>query len=368
MMPLFFYGTLRHRALLDIVLDAAEHLRITPARLPGYAVRAVAEGPFPGIVAEAGAVAEGLLVQGLRAEDVARLDFYEGGFDYTLTDVVLEDGQAARVYLHGTGRWTLLEPWSLERWVQDWGALTCHAAREVMGYFGTRSAGQVAAMFPAIRTRAWAQVNALSSRHGQGLMQGRVEVLDRRRVYGQFFALDEFDLRHERFSGAMSDPLARAVFVGMDAAIVLPYDPVRDRVLLVEQLRMGPLGRGDPAVWQVEPIAGHVDPGERPEDAARREAREEAGLELGKLYPVAQAYASPGNSTEFYYIFAGIADLPDDAAVRGGLASEDEDIRAHLVTFEALMTLCDTQRAANAPLVAAAYWLARHRARLRASA
>ena len=30
-----------------------------------------------------------------------------------------------------------------------------------------------------------------------------------------------------------------------DAVTVLPYDPVRDRVLLVEQFRAGPYGRGD---------------------------------------------------------------------------------------------------------------------------
>ncbi len=137
------------------------------------------------------------------------------------------------------------------------------------------------------------------------------------------------------------------------------------RVLLVEQIRMGPLARGDHTCWQLEPIAGHIDPGETPQAAARREALEEAGITLGTLEPVGNVYASPGNATEFFHIFVGLADLPDHIIGTGGLASEGEDIRSHLMSFDDLMALADAQALANAPLVASAYWLARHRERLR---
>jgi nudix-type nucleoside diphosphatase (YffH/AdpP family) len=166
----------------------------------------------------------------------------------------------------------------------------------------------------------------------------------------------------------MTDVLERAVFVATDAALVLPYDPVRDRVMLVEQLRMGPVARGDRAQWQLEPIAGRVDPGESPEDAAHREAQEEAGLTLRKLEKIAEVYASPGDSTEFFYIYLGLADLPDGSTGVNGLEVENEDIRSHLIGFDALMTMVDQLEAANAPLVIAAYWLARHRERLRLEA
>jgi nudix-type nucleoside diphosphatase (YffH/AdpP family) len=155
------------------------------------------------------------------------------------------------------------------------------------------------------------------------------------------------------------------VFRPPDAALVMPYDPVRDRVLLVEQVRMGPLVRGDRRVWQLEPIAGHIDPGESPEEAARREALEEANIALESLEPVAQSYTSPGNSTEFSYLFVALADLPDERAGQGGLDCENEDIRSHLVSFDALMELCDSLQIANSPLLVGAYWLARHRERLR---
>lgn len=369
MRDLFFYGTLRHLPLLEIVMGApASLLDLQDAVLPDHAILSVNEGPFPMIRTEKGHEAKGLLLRGLTDAQIIRLDFYEGSFAYDLRHVTLADGQEAEVYFPQPGQWTPQEPWSLANWQTDWAEISCHAAREVMGYLGHRDRDAVARMFPMIRARAASKVNAARSRHGQGTMQGRIEVETQDRAYSHFFALDDIRLRHERFDGSMSGTLDRAVFIAADAAILLPYDPVRDRVLLVEQMRMGPFARGDRACWQLEPIAGRVDAGETPLQAARREAQEEAGLILGEVETVAEVYASPGNSTEFYYIFCGHADLPDGVTGIGGLETEDEDIRSHILSFDALLALVEGQGAANAPLVLATYWLARHRDRLRATA
>ncbi len=366
MKNLFFYGTLRHLALLEIVMGrGAATLDVVAAVLPNHLVTSVAEGPFPTIAYSTDDTADGVLVRGLNTDDIARLDFYEGSFDYDLKSVTLADGQCAEVYFPQVGRWTPQAPWDLAHWEAEWAELSCHAAREVMGYMGRKTRDEVDAMFPMIRKRAGSKVNAGQSLHGAGTMHGKVDVIRRHRSYAHFFALDEMQVRHEQFDGTMSDTLDRAVFIAADAAILLPYDPVRDRVLLVEQMRMGPLARGDTSCWQLEPIAGHIDAGESPQQAALREAEEEAGLNLSALEKVAQVYASPGNSTEFYYIFVGLADLPDGVEGTGGLASEGEDIKSHVMSFDTLMTLIDRLEAANAPLVLAAYWLARNRERLR---
>jgi ADP-ribose pyrophosphatase len=178
--------------------------------------------------------------------------------------------------------------------------------------------------------------------------------------------VEEYDLRFRRFDGEMSREVLRAAFISADAVTVLPYDPVRDRVLLIEQFRVGPFARGDGQAWQIEPIAGRIDAGETPEDAARREAVEEAGLSLGELLAVAQYYPSTAAVSEYLYSYVALCDLPDGVAGVFGVAHEAEDIRGHLVSFEALMALVASGEVANAPLILTALWLQRERARLRA--
>ncbi|MGJ8545492.1 MAG: NUDIX domain-containing protein [Sulfitobacter sp.] len=365
MRNLFFYGTLRHLPLLELVLGRGlDHIKQSPAVLGDYAALSVAEGPFPALTAQSGARAEGVFVEGLDARDIARLDFYEGSFAYDLIETRLEGGQMAEVYLPQPGRWQLRDAWSLAAWEAEWAALSVEAAREVMGYFGVKSRAQVDAMFPMIRARAASKLNAANSRHGAGLLGGEVQVQSHNRAYADYFMFDEYQLRHSKFDGSLSDVLDRGVFVTVDVAIVLPYDPVRDRVLLVEQFRIGPWRRGDKP-WQLEPIAGRLDPGEAPDDCARREAQEEAGISIGALEKIAECYPSPGTSTEFYHMYVGICDLPDEVAGLGGLPAEYEDIRSHLLSFEALMAMNAGCAVANAPLVTASYWLSHHRNRLR---
>lgn len=362
---MFFFGTLRDPDLLERVLGRRDYPALFPARLPDYRVRGVKGAGFPMIEAAPGALADGLALTGLTEEDRARLDFYEGAFGYRPYDVLLEGGTPALVYLPEPGQFSPAGDWSLFEWQRAEGPLSRAAAAEAMGFFGRKTAAEVGAMFHMIRSRAASGLRARDSLHGARAFAGEAHLDDRVTVYAKHFALDEFKVRHSRYDGSMSPPIDRAVFRPPDATLVLPYDPVRDRVLLVEQVRMGPLIRGDRQCWLLEPIAGHIDAGETPQEAARREASEEAGLTLEALLPVCESYASPGGSAEFYYIFAALADLPDGVAGTGGLDAEHEDIRSHLVSFHDLMMLCDRMEIANAPLLIAAYWLARHRSRLR---
>jgi len=363
---LFFYGTLRHAPLLEVVLDLPlDATDFRPATLRDYAAFGVAEGPFPMLLPRAGARTAGLLATGLSPQDIARLDFYEGGFDYDLIDIILEEGEAAQVYVCAPDRWQLQDLWDFAAWQAQWGAMSCHAAVEVMGYMGSRTRDEVAEMFPQIRGRAWSKVLASRWHAGQDVMDGQVEIARQTSAYTGYFAVDEVSLKHVQFDGTMSPLLERSYFIAGDAALVLPYDPVRDRVLLVEQMRMGPLGRGDAEIWHLEPVAGRVDPGETPSQAALREAREEAGLDIRRLETVAMGYSSPGDSTGYYHIFVGLADLPDSAARIGGLETEAENIRSRLVSFDEFMAMAERQAIANTPLALLAYWLAYHRSRLR---
>jgi len=135
--------------------------------------------------------------------------------------------------------------------------------------------------------------------------------------------------------------------------------------LLIEQFRPGPYLRGDHAPWSLEAIAGRIDGGERPEDAVRREAMEEAGVTLKQLVPLSSYYPSPGGTNEYLYCFVGLADLPDSLAGLGGLESEAEDIRSVVVPFAALMEAAANGEAQNGPLLICALQLERLRDGLR---
>lgn len=246
------------------------------------------------------------------------------------------------------------------------GAEACALAGLVMEACGQLVPGQVRRRLGSLKVAAASRVRAAAAAE-RDLRQGTGEVtlVARKQAHAGFFGLEVLDLSHRRFDGGVSPTITREVFVSGDAVTVLPYDPVRDRVLLVEQFRAGPLGRGDPLPWQLEAIAGRVDPGETPEDAARREAVEEAGLVLGRLEPVAEYYPSPGAMTEYIYSYVALCDLPDGVAGVFGAEEEAEDIKGHLLSFDALMAAVVGGEVANAPMVLTALWLQRERGRLR---
>ena len=346
------------------------------ASLPDYASHWVAAQAYPMLVMHRGTNAVGLLVCDLTTTDIARLDFYEGGFGYTLRSVSVETAngaQQAQVYFpdHPLAKGDV---WNLADWVADWGEMTLCAAHEAMGYFGQITADELTRRFETIRLRAASYQSGQAEVGRKALTNRRdVTVLAQRTPYSNFYTLQEFDLHHRRFDGGVSDQMERAAFIGFDAAIVLPYDPKRDCVLLIEQFRVGAYARGENQPWLLEAVAGHIDLGETPEQAAMREAQEEAGLQLQKLIPINQAYPSPGASTEYFHIFLGLCDLDGAGGTTAGLHSEQEDIHSHILTFDAAMELAagkgPYRGGANVlPLITAIYWLAINRDRLRKDA
>lgn len=170
-------------------------------------------------------------------------------------------------------------------------------------------------------------------------------------------------LRHSRFDGGWTRPLRRELLRQRDAVAVLPYDPDRDRVLLVEQFRVGALDAPDGA-WLLEAPAGLLEPGESVEVCARRELREECGLEVGRLETALRYRSSPGGTSELVTVLVAEAAL-DGAGGVFGAAAEDEDIRAHVLPAAEAFALARSGRVCATTGLVPLLWLELERERLR---
>ena len=187
----------------------------------------------------------------------------------------------------------------------------------------------------------------------------------KRRVYKGFFSVEEHDLSYQKFNKEQSSIVTRSALISSDAVIVLPYDPVNDRILLIEQFRTGPYVKGDDEPWVLEPIAGLIDEGETPESAGIREAQEEAHLKIKRLELVARSYPSPGISTEFFHQYLGIVELLDSSNFIAGLSSENEDIRSHIFEYKQFFEMIESGKVKVGPLILLGLWLSKNRNRLR---
>ena len=189
------------------------------------------------------------------------------------------------------------------------------------------------------------------------------EILDDRLVYEGFFRIRSLRLSHSRFQGGEPLEIRRELLERGHAAAVLPYDAVRDRVILVEQFRVGAL-ESEHGPWLMEVVAGMIAPGERAEDVVRREALEEAGCQLGELEHLYEYHATPGGASERVSLFVGQADSEGIGGIHG-LEDEGEDIRVHVLDAEEAFARMDDGLMDNAMTLIALLWLRINREDLR---
>ena len=196
-----------------------------------------------------------------------------------------------------------------------------------------------------------------------------VEVLADDASYDGFFQIRTLDLRHRLYQGGWSQTLSRELFQRDDAVGVLLYDPVMDAVALIEQFRIGVFGseiaqQKNISPWLLELVAGLIDKGESPAGVAMRESEEEAGSLVQQLEPIGEYYSSPGGSNEYFYLFAGKADLSAVGGVHG-LAEEGEDIRVQVLPVDSLWLKLERGELINAHTLIAVQWLKLNHQRLK---
>ncbi|HMQ92969.1 MAG TPA: NUDIX domain-containing protein [Amaricoccus sp.] len=369
MTEIFLPGPLGGAGAVAAMIGGAEpQVSAVPAILDGHRLQVDCDGlrlvpvPAPGAELEGRLIAAG-------GEAAARLRFglaSMGGRAGALP--VRLDGEVRRAEVRvADAAEAPGAAWSASRWSPALDIALAEALAEVLGQFGRCDAGAMPRLLPGIAMRAAARTagrlepGAVALR--RGFARGDVAQVALRYPYAEFFGIEEHLLRHRRFDGSMSEPVGRAVFTSGDAVTVLPFDPRRDAVLLIEQFRAGPHARRDSHPWCLEAVAGRRDGLELPEETARREAREEAGLELGRLERIAAYYPAPGVAAEFITAFVGEADLGAAGGVHG-LDEEHEDIRGFVAPLDAALATVASGEANNAPLLVSLLWLALNRHRL----
>lgn len=182
-----------------------------------------------------------------------------------------------------------------------------------------------------------------------------VKIIKEETVYQGFFTMKKYRLQHQQFAGGMSREIDREILYRGTSVAVLLYDKDADKVVLIEQFRVGALE--DPKTpWLLEIVAGMSEANELPEEVAIRETREEVGYSVGELIPICDFYPSPGGTSELCKIYLALIDS-NEIDLSHESPEHDEDIRVHLLNRTVAYEKLATGAINNSAAIIALQWL-----------
>jgi ADP-ribose pyrophosphatase len=187
-------------------------------------------------------------------------------------------------------------------------------------------------------------------------------------VWSGRFPLEVVKFRNRRFDGTLSEIRTWELWRRGRAAALVPYDPVADAVVLIEQFRLPARAAGlDPVL--VELPAGLCEAGEDPAETIHREMLEEMNLAADHIEKIGGYLLTPGGSDEFCHLYAGRVIAPpadvDGIAGFGGAVAEHEDIRVRVWPAAKAIEAAFAGRFTNIITAIGLFWLAAKRDTLR---
>ena len=185
-------------------------------------------------------------------------------------------------------------------------------------------------------------------------MSSKFKILDRKKIHDGFFKMNEVTLKCKKYDGNWSNEIKREIFGGAKVSAILPYDPKNRKIVLIQQFRAGTIFK-DSENYLDEIVAGIIDPGETPEDTAKRECLEETGCEVSNLRSIQGYFPAPGSSESFYNLFLGEVIAPDKEIIRG-LKIENEDILVKSYSFDEVRTKMKKKEILNGITLIALQW------------
>ena len=185
-------------------------------------------------------------------------------------------------------------------------------------------------------------------------MSSKFKILNKKNIHNGFFKMNEITLKYKKYDGSWSNEIKRELFGGAQVSAVLPYDPENKKIVLIQQFRPGTISR-ESNNYLDEIVAGIIDPGETPEDAANRECLEETGCKVKNLRSIQGYFPAPGSSESFYHLFLAEVIAPNKEAIRG-LENENEDILVKSYTFEQVKEKMEKNEILNGLTLIALQW------------
>ncbi len=155
-------------------------------------------------------------------------------------------------------------------------------------------------------------------------MKLKYKIINKKKLYSGFFELSKLEFKHQKHDGSWTEQVDREIFGGAHVSTLLPYDPIRDEIILIQQFRAGVISRYDDD-YLYEIVAGIIDKNETPEETAKRECFEETGCKVNNLRKIHSYFPAPGSSESYYHLFLGEINSFDGEKIMG-LETENENI------------------------------------------
>lgn len=189
-------------------------------------------------------------------------------------------------------------------------------------------------------------------------------ILSKELKYDGFLKMFSATIEFDRHEGG-TQVIKRDIMDRGHAVAVLAYDPVRDEIALVNEMRPGALWAGD-ACYTDNLIAGNIEKDETAIVAATRETEQETGLELKNPILVHPgAFVSSGGTSEKIAIVAGIVDTSNVNGTVHGCVNENENIKVTVLKAEEFIRQVTTGHINDLKTLVAGYWLIENRPKLK---
>tara|TARA_Y100000590_G_C15254620_1_gene838811 strand:- start:82 stop:657 length:576 start_codon:yes stop_codon:yes gene_type:complete len=185
-------------------------------------------------------------------------------------------------------------------------------------------------------------------------MKPKFKIIKKKKLYKGFFEMNEISFTHQKHDKTWTNKVKREVFGGAHVASVIPYDPIKKEIILLQQFRAGIIYKHKSS-YLYEIVAGIIDKNEKPRETAARECFEETGCKVKKLIPVQSYFPAPGSSESLYHLF--LAEIESFKGKRiTGLKSENEDILVSCFKVDEVKRMLEDKIILNGLTLIALQW------------